>query len=290
MHNSSVVDGISRANLESVRPISEDTQLCMSLASNPSSIGTRFHNFLYDELDLDYVYKAFTTTELAGALTGMRALGIRGCGISMPFKQAALALVDELDESAAAIGAINTIVNTAGHLLAYNTDHLAVAALLAEHRIPPHHEFAVLGSGGMARAVVAALRAAGFVSGVIVTRNPSTGAALAEDFGYGWQHDLGERRPALIVNATPVGMAGGPAPDAQPVPADAVAAAETIFDVVAMPARTPLVELATSLGRHVITGDLVLAGQAAEQFFLYTGVRPSHDQVRRAASFSRLDP
>ena len=56
----------------------KDMQLCISLAARPSNIGTRFHNFLYDELGLDYVYKAFTTTDLPGAVAGIRALGIRG--------------------------------------------------------------------------------------------------------------------------------------------------------------------------------------------------------------------
>jgi shikimate dehydrogenase len=60
------------------RRITKDTVLCMSLAGRPSNIGTRFHNYLYDELGLDYVYKAFTTTDLAAAIGGIRALGIRG--------------------------------------------------------------------------------------------------------------------------------------------------------------------------------------------------------------------
>jgi len=56
----------------------------MSLAGRPSNIGTRFHNFLYAELDLDIIYKAFTTTDLTAAIARVRALGIRGCGVSMP--------------------------------------------------------------------------------------------------------------------------------------------------------------------------------------------------------------
>jgi shikimate dehydrogenase len=92
-----------------VRPIIKDTVLCMSLAGRPSNVGTRFHNFLYAELDLDFVYKAFTTTDLAAAIAGIRALGIRGCGVSIPYKEACLELVDELDGSAEAIGSVNTI-------------------------------------------------------------------------------------------------------------------------------------------------------------------------------------
>jgi shikimate 5-dehydrogenase len=105
-----------------VRSITKDTVLCMSLAGRPSNVGTRFHNFLYAELDLDLVYKAFTTTDLAAAIAGIRALGIGGCGVSMPYKEACIDLVDEVDGSAEAIGSVNTIVNTNGQLRAYNTD------------------------------------------------------------------------------------------------------------------------------------------------------------------------
>ena len=101
-----------------VRSITKDTVLCMSLAGRPSNVGTRFHNFLYAELDLDFVYKAFTTTNLAAAIAGIRALGIRGCGVSMPYKEACIDLVDEVDGSAEAIGSVNTIVNTSGQLRA----------------------------------------------------------------------------------------------------------------------------------------------------------------------------
>lgn len=270
-----------------VRSITKDTVLCMSLASRPSNIGTRFHNFLYAELELDYVYKAFTTTDLAAAIAGIRALGIRGCGVSMPYKEACIEFVDAMDASAEAIGSVNTIVNTDGQLRAYNTDYLAIAKLLADHQVPVEHTFAVLGSGGMAKAVVAALRDAGFHAGTVVARNARAGAALADRYGYAWQAEVGSSRPQLLVNATPVGMSGGPAADDLPVAPEVVDTAETVFDVVALPALTPLVRRARAQGKQVITGPEVIALQALEQFVLYTGVRPTDDQVRRASEFSR---
>jgi shikimate dehydrogenase len=182
---------------------------------------------------------------------------------------------------------VNTIVNTDGYLRAYNTDYLAVAALLADHQVAPESTFAVLGSGGMAKAVVAALRDGGFTSGTVVARNVRTGRALAEQYGYACRPDLGSSRPQLIVNATPVGMSGGPAADELPVAVDVVNAAETVFDVVALPALTPLVRRAQAQGKKVITGTEVSALQAAEQFFLYTAVRPTDDQIRRASEFAR---
>jgi shikimate dehydrogenase len=65
------------------RSISRDTQPCISLAGRPRDFGTRIQYFLYEEMGLDYVYKAFTTNDLAAAIAGVRAIGIRGCGLSM---------------------------------------------------------------------------------------------------------------------------------------------------------------------------------------------------------------
>jgi len=169
----------------------------------------------------------------------------------------------------------------------YNTDYLAIAKLLADHQVPVEHTFAVLGSGGMAKAVVAALRDAGFHAGTVVARNARAGAALADRYGYAWQAEVGSSRPQLLVNATPVGMSGGPAADDLPVAPEVVDTAETVFDVVALPPLTPLVRRARAQGKQVITGPEVIALQALEQFVLYTGVRPTDDQVRRASEFSR---
>ena len=65
--------------MPSTATLTRDTTLCVSLAARPSNIGTRFHNFLYDELGLDFVYKAFAPADLEAAVAGIRGLGIRGC-------------------------------------------------------------------------------------------------------------------------------------------------------------------------------------------------------------------
>jgi len=270
--------------------VTRDTRLCMSLSGRPSNIGTRFHNYLYDELGLDFVYKAFTTTDLPSAIAGIRALGIRGCGVSMPFKEACIEHVDVVHPSASAIDSVNTIVNEDGELHAYNTDYQAVADLLHRAGLGPDLTVAVAGSGGMAKAVVAALRDSGFDTVTVVARNTEAGQALARTYGFEWQPDLGAAHPQLLVNATPIGMAGGPdsdTADAVPFPTDAIAAAEAVFDVVAVPPETPLIRAATAQGKTVVTGAEVIALQAAEQFTLYTGVRPTDDQIRRASEFSR---
>lgn len=267
--------------------LNKDTRLCISLSGRPSNIGTRFHNYLYDVLGLDYIYKAFTTTDIVAAIGGVRALGIRGCSVSMPFKQDVIELVDVIEQSAMSINAVNTIVNDDGHLTASNTDYIAVQRLIAEHGLQPAQSLLLKGSGGMANAVAAAFRDNGFEKGTVIARNADTGQALAQRLGYEYAPDVGARTADVIVNITPVGMAGGPEENDLAFDEETIAAARTVFDVVALPSETPLITAAQSAGIAVITGAEVIALQAAEQFERYTGVRPSDQQIAAASAVSR---
>ncbi len=264
--------------------LNKDTTVCISLAGRPSNLGTRFHNRLYEVFGLDFLYKAFTTTDIEGAIRGVRALGIRGCSVSMPFKSAVIPFVDRIEESAAAIEAVNTIVNDGGVLTAANTDVEAVRALLDEHSIDRAASVAVRGSGSMAGAVVAAFRSAGFDDVTVVARNADAGRAIAARSGYASAIEA----PAadVLVNVTPLGMAG-PDADALSFHPALVETATTVFDVVAMPAETPLIRAARAAGVPVITGNAVHALQAALQFERYTGVRPSAEQVAAAHRFAQ---
>lgn len=264
--------------------ISRDTRLCMSLSARPGNFGTRFHNHLYQLLNLDYVYKAFTTKDLPAAVGGIRALGIRGCAISMPFKEACIPLLDSLAPSATAISSVNTIVNDDGHLRGYNTDYLAIVELLQRHQVPLATTFALAGSGGMARAVASALRDAGYTAGTLIARNAEAGQRLAANCNYPWQATLGNLRPQMLVNVTPIGMAGGAEAGDLAFPAEVIDAAAFAFDVVALPAETPFIRYARAAGKLVITGAEVIVLQAVEQFVLYTGVRPSAEQIAAAAA------
>jgi shikimate dehydrogenase len=271
---------------EPARPlIGRDTRLCMSLSARPGNFGTRFHNRLYALTGLDYVYKAFSTRDLEGAVRGIRALDIRGCAISMPFKEAVIALLDGLAPSAAAIDSVNTIVNDDGVLTGHNTDYAAVAALIAD--IDPATRFVLRGSGGMAKAVAAALRDTGFRDGVIVARNEPAGRALANLYGFAWAADLHtEEQADLLINVTPMGMTGADA-DALAFPPVMIAASAIAFDVVQYPPETPFLRAAAAAGKRCITGTEVAILQALEQFVLYTGVRPTDAQVADAAAFAR---
>ena len=205
--------------------LNKDTLLCMSLSGRPSNIGTRFHNYLYEELGLNFVYKAFTTEDVPAAIGGIRALGIRGCGVSMPFKEQVIEHIDVMHDSASAIDSVNTIVNESGVLHAYNTDYQAVADLLRDNNVDTSLSVAVAGSGGMAKAVVAAVRDTGFTDVTVIARNQQVGSSLAKQYGFDWQAELGELRPGVLINATPIGMSGGAEADALSFPEHAVRAA-----------------------------------------------------------------
>jgi shikimate dehydrogenase len=268
--------------------LNKDTVLCMSLSHRPSNFGTRFHNFLYRELGLNFIYKAFASQDIEGAVRGIRALKIRGTAISMPFKEDVIQYLDEIDASAKRIGAVNTIVNEKGRLHAYNTDYIAVSDLLGKFDSSENSKTSVLllGSGGMAKAIACALFEHGYRSVLIVARNRATGSDLAKTYGFQYSETRPNQLFKTIINVTPIGMT--PNPENQcPFSDEMIATADLVFDAVAYPPETVLIEKARKLGKKTISGFEIQVIQAREQFSLYTGKKPSDDAVKRAASFAR---
>lgn len=275
--------------------INRETQLCMSVSARPSNFGTHFHNYLYEHLNLNYIYKAFQIEDIKGAINGIRALKIRGCAVSMPFKEECIPFLDELDASAKALQSVNTIVNTNGHLKAYNTDYLAVRSLLESNHIDPKIPFILKGSGGMAKAVAGALFDAGFKNGIIVARNAQKRQALADLYhykssmleAYTAQSNSKATNHTMLINVTPIGMLGGIEADHLAFSENEIKNASVIFDVVALPIETPLIKKARELNKQIICGADVMIIQAVEQFVLYTGIRPSEKLIEQAANFAR---
>lgn len=267
--------------------LNKDMQVCISLAARPTNLGTRFHNYLYDELGLNFIYKAFTTQDLEGAVRGIRALGFRGASISMPFKEQIIPMLDSLDQSAAAIESVNTVLNTDGKLVGSNTDFEAVLQLLTKAKIVTSSKVLVRGSGGMAKAVVAAFKQAGFQNLTVAARNQVAGAALAAKYGYVFDLAALEKPEFdVLVNVTPIGMAGENEAELS-FSKELIQASSTVFDVVAFPADTPLILEAKAQAKNTISGAEVIALQAAIQFEKYTGVKITPEQIARASAFSR---
>ena len=267
--------------------INKDTQLCMSLSGRPGNFGTTFHNYLYQKLGLNFIYKAFTTTDIESAVKGIHALGIRGCAVSMPFKESCMPFLDEISPSAQAIQSVNTIVNDQGFLRAYNTDYLAIIKLIEEYQLDKKNHVIVRGSGGMAKAVVAAFKNSGFEHLKIFARNEKTGKNLAALYDYEYIPSLGNQSADILVNVTPIGMKGGKEEFDLTFPEKLIQQAQTAFDVVAIPAETPFIQFAQQQDKQTISGAEVIVLQAVEQFELYTGVRPDNQLIAEAATFAR---
>ena len=265
--------------------LNKDTRMCMSLAARPGNFGTRLHNFLYAKLDLNYFYKSFATDDLKHAVAGIRALAIRGCAISMPFKEQVIAYLDQIAPSAARINAVNTIVNERGVLTGLNTDYIAIQRVFADKAIPLQAHIGVFGSGGMAKAIVSALDDSGYRRVTIVARNETTGQGLAGKYGYRWlpQWVSGDAFDVLV-NATPVGMA--PQAVQCPCPEELIRQAHYVVDSVANPIQTKLIQTATRLGKSTVNGFEITMIQSLEQFKLYTGVTPDEATVQAAKEFA----
>jgi shikimate dehydrogenase len=264
--------------------INKDTQLCMSLAARPGNFGTRLHNFLYARLGLNFVYKSFSTTDLKSAVAGIRALAIRGCAVSMPFKEEVMAYLDRIEPSAARISAVNTIVNDAGVLTGLNTDYTAIQRVFGDKEIPREARVGVGGSGGMAKAIVSALDDCGYRNVTITARNEHSGRGLAQKYAYAWQENWAEGKTFdVLVNATPVGMA----PDAAacPCPEGLIQVATYVVDAVAMPVKTRLIQAAERLGKVTVNGFEITVIQSLEQFKLYTGISPSDEDIAAAKEY-----
>lgn len=245
--------------------------LCGSLSLHPVPLGAAMHNAGYRALDLPFHYVPFRVRDLPGALVGMRALGIRGFGVSMPFKLEVMPLCDAVEPLAARIGAVNTIVNDDGRLVGHNTDWSGAVAALAEALPLAGRRVLVLGAGGAARAVAFGLADAR-AEVVLANRSGERARALGAELGGLEVVDWAARertRCDAVVNASSLGMT-----DVDPASPLATLPAPVVMDIVYKPIETELVRLARRAGARVVHGGRMLLHQAARQFELYT-LRPA---------------
>jgi shikimate dehydrogenase len=252
----------------------------------------QLHGHWLDRYRIDgaYVPLAVPPDGLARALRALPALGLRGCNVTVPHKEAALAAVDAATPAAARIGAVNTVVVEAdGRLAGHNTDGFGFLENLRT-ALPGWRAdtgpAAVLGAGGAARAVVAVLLEAGAPAVRLINRTPERAAGLAAALGgpvpvVSWEDRAAALEgAALLVNTTTLGMAGQ-APlnlDLAALPADAV-----VTDIVYAPLETPLLAAARARGNRAVDGLGMLLHQARPGFAAWFGVEPTVDAALRAA-------
>jgi len=247
---------------------------CISVAKNPGNFGETVHNAGYKALGLDFQYKAFSTNNIHGVINGVKALGIRGCSVSMPFKEKVLPLLDELDPLAKRAKAVNTIVNNNGHLTGYNTDVIGMQNCLKSFKIKKNKKILVLGAGGVGRAILVALENLKFKNISLSNRTTKKGKKIAEEFHVNFVHwsKREDMKSEIIINATPIGMT--PNANSLPISEKNIIHAQFVIDVVAKPPNTKLIQVAKINKIPSIDGTKMALNQAYEQFKLYTGKKP----------------
>ncbi|MFH1127633.1 MAG: shikimate dehydrogenase [archaeon] len=254
------------------------------------SMSPAMHNAAFLKMGVDFVYLAFRVTDLKGAVKGMRALGIRGYNVTIPFKVDVMKHLDEVDPLACKIGAVNTVVNDGGVLTGYNTDCSgAVSALEGKIRLKGK-KVMVLGAGGAARAVAFGVADKG-ADVVVVNRSPQKGMELTEDVN---QYFKGRANFVpfdgladgvmddfdVLVNTTSVGMY--PDVSKSPVKKGILKKGLVVMDVVYNPIETRLLSDAKSVGCVTIKGIEMFVNQGALAFELFIGKKAPKDVMRDA--------
>ena len=222
----------------------------------------------------------------------LAADGFSGVNITLPHKQAALALADEVSAAARAVGAANVLTLREGRLFADNTDVIGIRAALLEAGWNGDGPAVLVGAGGAARAGLHELSEAGVNTIRIVNRTPSRAADMAASMGIRAEvfamddiaQALGSAR--LLINATSMGMAGQPVlePDLSGLACGAI-----VFDMVYVPLETPLLNAAKAAGLRTADGLSMLIGQARPAFEAFFGAPPPANVDVRALMEAALE-
>ena len=257
-----------------------------------------------DALGLEIVDERWPTRRdgLEARVEGLRAPHVIGANVTIPHKQAVVRMLDGTDALVAKVGAVNTIINRDGRLFGSNTDVEGFLRGLREDGglDPAVVRAVVAGAGGAARAVVVALIEAGARSVTVINRTYPRASRLVEemspqareaelhalpDIYLSWQDSLA--RADLLVNCTPAGQASASAGDAaeeeSPVPFDAMHSGLLVYDLVYVPADTPLMKAASERGARVMGGLPMLIYQGAASLKLWTGREAPVDIMLKAA-------
>jgi shikimate dehydrogenase len=240
------------------------------------------HNAAFRDAHRDAVYLPLPAVDAIDAVEFVNGMNLKGASITIPYKVSLAARMDEIDETARQVGAINTLCVDRGRWLGMNTDVAGFLQPLRGREIEwAGLRASVLGAGGSARAVVAAL----VNSGATVTVHARV-REKAEAVARTWSVNTGNWPPDrgtwdLLVNCTPIGM--HPAIDRSPLPADRLTG-RLVYDLVYNPTETRLLREAGQAGCDTIGGLDMLVAQAQEQSLWWTGSKPDAGVMRSAAT------
>ena len=254
-----------------MRPIASTTALC-GIILHPAghTRSPAMHNAAFAALDLDAAYFAFDVPEdqLAAAIAGARALGLRQLAVSIPHKRNVMKHLDEIEETARAIGAVNTVTRRGDRLVGDNTDWQGAMQALEREGELAAARAVVLGAGGTARAVTYGLLQKG-ATVTVLNRTVSKAESLASDLGAtqaGPLETLKATPHDILINTTSVGLRS----NESPVPAEALRKNTIAMDAVYAPEKTRFLKDAELAGARTIGGKWMLVYQAALQLKLWS--------------------
>ncbi len=256
--------------------LNKDTKICISLSTKPGSLGTKLHNSAYKALGLNFIYKSFYTNNIKDAIKGVRALGIRGCSISMPFKSKVIKLIDKLDKSARTIKAVNTILNKNGLLIGYNTDTTASEILIRKSKLHNNDKILMIGAGGVAKAILHSLNIIGFKNIYVANRTFHKIKYLNRICKVKAikMSEITDTNFNVFINATPRGMLSSDKIIEIDVLKKNKNRIKLIFDVTINQKGNKLIRFAKKNKIKLISGTTLGRYQAMHQFKIYTGKNP----------------
>lgn len=229
------------------------------------------YNAAFRVLKLNYIYVPFIVNDLKKAVEGIRHLGIKAVGVTIPYKIVIIPYLDELDENAKRIGAVNVVVNNSGKLIGGNTDGLGGVLALKEKTTISGKKVILLGAGGAARALAFTLKDEN-ANLIILNRTISAAKDLASAVKCRFGHlgQLGEETKTahILINATNVGMA--PNENESLVTKELLHKTLIVQELVSHPKETRLIKEAKSVGCKIVYGERMLFWQAVLKFKLFT--------------------
>jgi shikimate dehydrogenase len=243
------------------------------------SLSPLMHGAAFARMNLAAAYTAYRVNDATDVVRLIKKSGIRGASITIPFKETVMALLDEVDANAAAIGAVNTISNRDGRLVGHNTDGPGLARDLEDWIGIRGKTFVILGAGGAARAAVFTLIQQGGTA-VVVNRTAARARALAGSFDCRWglPAEIGRIEADCLINTTPIGMF--PDTGRTPLRDKLLVHFPHVMDMIYNPVRTRLLREAEAAGCAVRSGVGMFVHQGAEQIRLWTGMEPPREWMR----------
>jgi shikimate dehydrogenase len=242
------------------------------------SLSPVMHNSAFEERGINGIYVALRVTDPKAVLDAVRTLGLAGCSVTIPHKEAVLENLDEVTPFAAKVGAVNTIINRDGHLVGDNTDGPAALAALQSQIEVTGKKVALIGAGGAAKGIGHALCDAGGKV-TVINRSMENGKRLANELSVAFLPlpEIDKEAFDILINTTSVGM--HPKVDESPVEGYTFKEHQIVMDIIYNPLETKLMATARQKKCLLIDGVEMFVRQGAMQFELWTGGKAPYQKM-----------